>query len=120
MKGNVTRRGLGIARAAMGFVALARPQLIARTLGMAYPASAESHALARMFGIRDIALATLTLATDAQVRRAGLRLGVLADCADAFFIVQTARKSLPLNVAGAAGFAALSAVGGLVAQYRGE
>jgi hypothetical protein len=120
MKGNVTRRGLGIARAAMGFVALARPQLIARTLGMAYPASAESHALARMFGIRDIALATLTLGTDAQVHRAGLRLGVLADGADAFFIARAARNPLPVNVAGAAWFAALCAVGGLMAQYRGE
>jgi len=120
MKGNIIRRGLGVTRAAMGLVALARPQLIARTLGVAYPASAGSEALARMFGIRDIALATLTLGPDPQVRRAGLRLGVLADCADALFIARIERKLLALNVAGAAWFAVLCAIGGLMAQYRGE
>jgi hypothetical protein len=120
MNGNVIHRGLGITRAAMGLVALTRPRLIARTLGMDYSARAASDALARMFGIRDIALATLTLGTDAQVHRAGLRLGVLADGADAFFIAQAARNPLPVNVAGAAWFAALCAVGGLMAQYRGE
>lgn len=120
MKDNIIRRGLGITRAAMGLVALARPQVIARALGMAYPASAESYALARMFGIRDIALATLTLSADPQVRKAGLRLGVFADSADAFFIGRTMRNSMQSNVAGAAAFAALCAVGGLLAQYRGE
>jgi hypothetical protein len=119
MKDNVINRGLGITRAVMGLVAVARPELIARGLGVKCPLSAESEALARMFGIRDIALAALALGADAQIRRTGLRLGVLADFADAFFIARAARNSLPFNVAGlAAGFAVLSAVAGLAAQYR--
>lgn len=119
MKDNAINRGLGITRAAMGLVTLTRPQLIARGLGVQNPLSAESAALAQMFGIRDVALAALALGPDAQVRRAGLRLGVLADSADAFFIVRCARNSLQFNAAGlAAGFAALCAVAGLVAHYR--
>lgn len=121
MKDNVINRGLGLTRAAMGLVTLARPQLIARGLGVENPLSAETAAFARMFGIRDVALAILALGPDAKVRRAGLRLGVFADSADAFFIVRAARNSLPFNPAGlAAGFAALCAVAGLAAQYRGE
>jgi uncharacterized protein DUF4267 len=121
MKDNVINRGLGITRVAMGLLTLARPQLIARGLGVENPLSAESTAFARMFGIRDVALAILVLGPHAQVRRAGLRLGVLADSADALFIVRAARNSLPFNVAGrAAGFAALCAFAGLAAQYRGE
>jgi len=120
MKDNVIiSRGLGITRGTMGLVALARPQLIARGLGVEYPSSAASEALARMFGIRDVALAALAMGADARVRRTGLRLGVLADSADAFFIVRTARNSLPFNATGlAAGFAALCAVAGMAAQYR--
>lgn len=117
MKDNVIiSRGLGITRGTMGLVALARPQLIARGLGVEY---SSSGALARMFGIRDVALAALAMDADARIRRTGLRLGVLADSADAFFILRTARNSLPFNATGlAAGFAALCAVAGMAAQCR--
>jgi hypothetical protein len=102
----------------MGLVALARPQLVTRGLGGNSPSSPDGEAVARMFGIRDVALATLALSADAQTRRAGLRLGVLADSADALFIVLAARKSLQLGVAClTAGFATVCAGAGLVAQY---
>jgi hypothetical protein len=111
-------RGLGVTRTAMGLVGLARPQLVARGLGGTSPSSPDSEVLARMFAIRDIALATLALGDEAQTRRVGLRLGVLADSADAIVIVLAARKSLPLRAAClAAGFATLCAGAGLVAQY---
>lgn len=112
-------RGLGVMRTAMGVLALARPHVVIRSLGRQHPSGPDSEALARMFGIRDVALAALTLRASPQARRAGLRLGVLADSADAVFIAMAARKALPDSAAAlSTGFATLSAALGLVTLYQ--
>jgi hypothetical protein len=116
---HVLARGLGVTRTAMGVLALARPHVVSRSPGRKHPSSPDSEALARMFGIRDLALAVLTLSVSPRTRRAALRLGVLADSADAVFIAIAARRATPdIGAALSAGFATLSAALGLVTLYQ--
>lgn len=75
-------RGLGLTRAAVGLAAVIRPQLARRSLGVDNTAGDDGGTTARMFGIRDVAIAAATLSNDPTIQNTGLRLGVLVDSVD--------------------------------------
>jgi hypothetical protein len=75
--------GLSLGRIAIGAAALARPDLVARTLGLDPVGQPQAAYMARMFGSREIALGTLTLATRGRGRAGVVLLGVGVDAADA-------------------------------------
>ncbi|MFD6064307.1 hypothetical protein [Rhodococcus wratislaviensis] len=71
---------LGVTRAAVGVAALMRPQLVYRCLGVS--AGADGDTVARLFAIREIAVAAAALQPDPTGRRVGLATGVLVDSVD--------------------------------------
>ncbi|MFI7671987.1 hypothetical protein [Nocardia sp. NPDC049526] len=100
-------RSLGVTRLAVGLSTFVNPRLARRSLGIA-DRDADGGTVARMFGIRDAALAIATLSNDPVVRNAGVRLGVLADAADTVAIVNGRRAGVTtrgaLLMGGAAAF----------------
>jgi hypothetical protein len=112
-------RGLGIIRIVVGLSTFVRPQLARRSLGVGTAGDADGGTVARMFGIRDAALAVATLSADPTVQYTGLRLGVLADIADTAAVI-AGRKS-GVTAGGAAligGAAAFFAVVGMAVLPR--
>lgn len=111
-------RGLGIARLAIGLSAFGRPALARRSLGIAVP-DTDGGTVARMFGIRDVALALATLSSDPVVRNTGLRLGALADAGDAVAVVFGRRGGVTaFGATLIGGGATLFALAGLAALPR--
>jgi hypothetical protein len=74
--------GLSLGRIAVGTVALARPDVAARTfqLGAADP---QLSYIIRLFGSREVALGLLTVLADGGTRRTMVLGGALVDAADA-------------------------------------
>ena len=77
-------RSLAGIRMAIGTSAWATPRMAGKAFGLDADANPQSPYLARLFGIRDIALAVGTLSTTGEARRQWLTLGVMCDAADAF------------------------------------
>lgn len=75
--------GLSLGRIAIGAAALARPDLVARTLGLDPVGQPQAAYMARMFGSREIALGALTLVSRGRGRAGVVLLGVGVDAADA-------------------------------------
>ncbi len=75
-------RTLAGIRVAVGAGAWLAPGLSGRLFGLT-GADAESAYLARLFGVRDVALAVGTVQAQGDARRDWLRLGVACDLADA-------------------------------------
>jgi hypothetical protein len=67
---------------AVGVGAYATPNFAAKLFGLNPAANPQASYLGRLFGVRDIALATGALAADDQSRKLWVRLGVLCDVAD--------------------------------------
>jgi hypothetical protein len=70
-------------RASIGVGAWAAPSLTGKMFGLKPDENPQSPYLARLFGIRDIALGAGTLASSGKSRSLWLQLGVACDAADA-------------------------------------
>lgn len=103
--------GLALGRIAVGIASLAKPGLVASTMGQ--PASPL---LTQWFGSREIALGTLTLLADGSARRNLVLVGMAVDGADAataYAALQS--KQVPRQLGGAlVGVAAGAVVSGLL------
>jgi hypothetical protein len=76
-------RSLAGLRVAVGTSAWATPRLAGKAFGLDADGNPQSPYLARLFGVRDLALGIGALATSGESRRTWLMLGVLCDAADA-------------------------------------
>jgi hypothetical protein len=83
METDQTIRSLAMMRMAVGTSAWATPRLAGKAFGLDAEGNPQSPYLARLFGVRDIALGVGTLATTGEARRQWLTLGVMCDAADA-------------------------------------
>jgi hypothetical protein len=70
-------------RAAIGVGSWATPRLAARLFGLDAGANPQSPYLARLFGVRDLALAWGAIGTEGAARRQWIAVGVACDGADA-------------------------------------
>lgn len=69
-------------RLAVGVSSWATPRVAGKTFGLDASANPQSPYLARLFGIRDVALAWGTLTSDGQAQRQWLVAGLACDVAD--------------------------------------
>jgi hypothetical protein len=69
-------------RVAVGVSSWATPRLAGRTFGLDAAANPQSPYLARLFGIRDVALAWGTMTSEGQAQRQWLIAGLACDAAD--------------------------------------
>lgn len=76
-------RNLAIGRIVIGVLSYAFPNLAGKLFGISSAANPQAPYLARLFGIRDIALGLGTLQSTGEARKQWLRVGVLCDAADA-------------------------------------
>jgi len=83
MDNDQTVKSLATLRMAVGASAWATPRLAGKAFGLDAAGNPQSPYLARLFGIRDIALGVGTLSTTGEARRQWLTLGVMCDAADA-------------------------------------
>src|SRR4051794_2970905 len=83
MNAQQTIRNLAMLRLAIGVGAWVAPNLAGRLFGLDPAANPQAPYLARLFGIRDVALALGTLQSAGEARRQWLQLGVACDAADA-------------------------------------
>ena len=83
MDNDQTIRSLAGIRVAVGTSAWATPRLAGKAFGLDADGNPQSPYLARLFGIRDIALGIGTLTTTGESQRRWLALGLLCDAADA-------------------------------------
>ena len=83
METDQTIKNLATLRLAVGASAWATPRLAGKAFGLDAASNPQSPYLARLFGIRDIALGVGALSTTGEARRQWLTLGVICDAADA-------------------------------------
>jgi hypothetical protein len=83
MEPDQTIRSLAMLRMAVGTSAWATPRLAGKAFGLDATGNPQSPYLARLFGIRDIALGVGALSTSGEAQRQWLTLGVVCDAADA-------------------------------------
>ena len=116
--------GLSAGRVGLGVIALTRPAVVTALLGPTTAAgpAARSTVVARLFGVREVALGLTTLLAGPDARPALLTSGVMVDLGDAAACL-AARRSGELGrlVAGPAVAVALgaAAVGALERSRRG-
>jgi hypothetical protein len=83
MEPDQTIRSLAMIRMAIGTSAWATPRLAGKAFGLDAAGNPQSPYLARLFGIRDIALGVGAISTTGEARKQWLTLGVMCDAADA-------------------------------------
>ena len=107
-------------RAWIGTSAWLAPNLTGRLFGLDPDDNPQAAFLARLFGIRDAALAAGTLGTDGPARAKWLQLGVACDLADAAAAYLAGRNgTIPRHAAAMAGVTAVAAAGlGVAALSR--
>jgi hypothetical protein len=99
-------------RAAVVAGAWLAPNLSGKLFGLDPDANPQASYLARLFGIRDIALAAGALGTDGDARRKWVQLGLVCDVADAAAAYLGGRNgTLPKPAAVMTGVTALVAAG---------
>ncbi|MFA6574434.1 MAG: hypothetical protein WCS84_03360 [Nocardioides sp.] len=104
---------LALGRIAVGVASLAKPELVASTMGQA-----PSPLLTQWFGSREIALGTLTLLASGGARRNLVLVGMAVDGADAataYAGIQAGQipKQIGYGLVGVAGGAVISGLLGL-------
>src|SRR3954453_12892700 len=98
-------------RATIGVGAYLAPNLTGRLFGLDPAGNPQATFLARLFGVRDLALGAGTLNSDGDARRQWIQLGMVCDLADAGAAYLAGRNgTLPRPAAVLAGGTALSAV----------
>jgi hypothetical protein len=106
-------------RAAVGVGAYLAPNLTGRLFGLDPEGNPQAPYLARLFAIRDLALAVGVLSSAGDARRRWITLGMACDAGDAVAAYLSGRDgSLPTPAAVLTGATALSAVGMGVAALR--
>ena len=75
-------RNLAVLRLLVGAISYLAPNLGGRLFGLDTAGNPQAPYLARLFGIRDIALAVGALQSSGESRRQWVQLGVLCDAAD--------------------------------------
>jgi hypothetical protein len=112
---------LAALRIAVGGGAWLTPNLAGRLFGLDPDGNPQSAYLGRLFGVRDVALAAGTLASEGRARRSWLIAGLACDLADAAAALLGRRGgylSTPVSALLAA--PALAAVGMGVIALRGD
>jgi hypothetical protein len=99
-------------RVAIGAGAWAAPNTTGKLFGLDPDNNPQASFLARLFGVRDVALGLGTTATTGSSRRLWWQLGIACDLADAAAAVLAARNgTLPKAAAVLAGGTAIAAAG---------
>ena len=99
-------------RAQIGTSAWLAPNLTGKLFGLDPASNPQAAFLARLFGVRDLALAAGTLGSNGDARTQWLRLGVACDLADAAAAYLAGRNgTVPKHAAILAGGTALAAAG---------
>ena len=108
-------------RVAVGTGAWATPNLTGRLFGLDPKNNPQASFLARLFGIRDVALGIAAIQSTGPSKRLAWQLGLVCDAADAGAAWLAARNgTLPKPAAIMAGGVALAAVGLGVAALQAE
>lgn len=112
---------LAAGRAAIGAGAYIAPQVTGRLFGLNPKANPQMPYIARLFGVRDVAIAVGLLASGPEQRSRWLLTGIMCDLGDAVAGVLAARDAeLPKPAAALVTATALGGVGaGLVALFSG-
>jgi hypothetical protein len=122
MVNSVPGRALVGIRLGVGAGAWAAPNLSGRLFGINPDNNAQGSYLARLFGVRDVALAAGAATASGDARRLWWRLGVVCDAADLAAAVIAGRTgTLPKPAAFMVGAtAAVAAVAGAVALAQDD
>ena len=88
-------------RIAVGTASWATPRLAGKVFGLDAKANPQSPYLARLFGIRDIALAWGVLGSEGDARRQWLMAGLACDLADALAGIAGSRRGYLAKPTGA-------------------
>lgn len=113
---------LSALRVAIGTGAWATPNLAGRVFGLDVGANPQAPYLARLFGVRDVALAIAATQSTGSSKRLAWQVGIACDLADAAAAWLGGRDgSLPKSTVVLAGGTALVAAGlGIAALQAGE
>lgn len=104
--------GLSLGRIVIGVGSIASPSLTAKLFGLSPAANPQMGYFTRMFGVREIALASLTLLAKGDARRTMVLAGMAVDGGDAATgVIALAKKEVPLLTGGMLIAAALGAIG---------
>lgn len=83
MAAGTTLKALSGMRTAIGASAWLTPRLAGRLFGLDIDGNPQAPYLARLFGVRDLALAAGPLQSEGEARARWLKIGVVCDAADA-------------------------------------
>lgn len=104
--------GLSLGRIVIGVGSIASPSLTAKMFGLSPADNPQMGYFTRMFGVREIALGSLTLLSKGDARRRMVLAGMAVDGGDAAAgVIALARKEVPLLTGGILIAVALGAVG---------
>lgn len=104
--------GLSLGRIVIGVGSIASPSLTARMAGLSPANNPQMGYFTRMFGVREIALGSLTLLAKGDARRRMVLAGMAVDGGDAATgVIALVRKEVPLLTGGMLIAVALGAVG---------
>jgi len=113
--------GLVGVRSAIGVGAWMAPRISGRLFGLDIPANPQAPYLARLFGVRDAALAYGLQSTRGAARAQWLKIGIACDAADALAGVLAGRRGeLPAFAAVLVTSTALGAAALGIAALQGE
>lgn len=108
--------GLSLGRIAVGVGCLVSPERTTRTFGLDPAANPQLPFLARLLGVREVAIGTLTLLARGSARRRLVLAGIGVDAGDAVAgTIGLARKEVPVVAGGLLVAAAAGAVGSGIA-----
>ena len=114
-------RNLAILRLAVGIISWLTPNLGGKLFGLDPAGNPQAPYLARLFGIRDVALAVGALQSSGEAQRQWLQLGVVCDVADTFAAVAGRRGGyLPVPTAVMVGVPAVAATAMGVMALQGD
>ena len=104
--------GLSLGRIAIGVGSIASPSLTAKLFGLSPADNPQMSYFTRMFGVREIALGTLTLMAKGDTRRTMVLAGMAVDGGDAATgVIALARREIPVLSGAMLIAVALGAVG---------
>jgi Domain of unknown function (DUF4267) len=83
MAGSALTRAFASLRVAIGAGSFLAPRLSGRAFGLDPDRNPQLPVMARLFGVRDLALGVGVLTTEGDARRRWLQLGLVCDAADA-------------------------------------
>jgi len=116
--------GLSLGRIAIGVGSIASPTLTAKLFGLSPDDNPQMGFMTRLFGVREIALGSLTLLAKGKARRSMVLAGMAVDGGDAATgAIALARKEVPLLASAgmiAVALGAVAAGGAGLVQDRGQ